>query len=111
VRRLHPRIWKVPSLTVNALVANRLSSDGFRYNGTTAHEVNGTTVAVDHYTVEGGETSVFHLELTDASYVVLVDLPIEGDLDLAMTFLAVGIGLGIPVDASIKVAETVNMIL
>jgi hypothetical protein len=111
MRKIRPRVWEIPSLKVDAELADRLQSDGFRFQGTTEHELNGTTIAIDRYTVVGGETSVFHLQLTDKSYVLFLDhLPIEGDVDLAILFLAVGICLGIPVDSTIKVADAIDMI-
>jgi hypothetical protein len=109
VRKPHPRIFET-SLKVDTALADRLESDGFLYKGTTEHEVCGTTIAIDRYTVIGGETSVFHLQLKDKSYVVVMDLQIEGDVDLAISFLAMGVCLGIPVDTSIKVAEDIDMI-
>jgi hypothetical protein len=111
VRKIRPRVWEIPSIQVDAQVVDRLEADGFRYKGTSEHEVDGRTIAIDRYTVVGGETSVFHLQLTDKSYVLFLDhLPIEGDVDLAISFLAVGICLGIPVDSTIKVADAIDMI-
>jgi len=111
MRNIRIRVQEIRSLTIDSQVSDLLESVGALYRGTSEHQVNGLTVAIDRYVAIAVETSVFHLQLANTSYVVFVDLPIEGDVDLAMSLLVVGICLGVPSDSLIEVAEEITMIV
>jgi len=110
MRNIRIRVQEIRSLTIDSQVADLLESVGALYVGTSVHSVNGLTVAIDRYFAVAVETSVFHLQLANTSYMLFVDLPIEGDVDLALSFLVVGICSGVPSDSPIEVAEEVTMI-